>query len=137
MPGNFFDAPDVNAEQAAFSYWRQFGLPSFGKHETLVGGTAHFLNEGTAVPYEPNLPIVTRQLFNVDGTNQSTSLIYTSYADGVPTYAVHPEFPAMSIATGAGGTGLVGGGLLAQSAEMEAKGLLDDLLSPSRFTQRH
>lgn len=140
MPGNFFDAPDVvqGGEQIPFSYWRQFGLPQFKPTETLVGGTAHFLDSGKAVPFEPGLPIVTKRLMGANGRNQTTALIFTSYADGVPVYTVHPEFPAMSIATGAGGTGLVGGGLLSQAAEMEAKGKIDELLSPRRFQQyRH
>ena len=85
------------------------------------------------MPFEPQLNEVTQRLFGVNGRNQGTALIFTSYRDGVPIYAIHPEFPAMSIATGAGGTGLVGGGLLAQAAAMEAKGKVDQLLSPYRF----
>lgn len=136
LPGNFFDAPDaaVSGEQIPFSYWRQFGLPQFGPTETLVGGTAKFLDTGKAMPFEPQLDAVTQRLFGgAKGRNQSTALIFTSYRDGVPIYAIHPEFPAMSLATGAGGTGLVGGGLLAQAAAMEAGGKVDQLLSPYRF----
>lgn len=133
LPGNFFDAPDVTGEKIPFSYWRQFDLPGFKPDETLVGGTAHMLDTEPAVPYEPSLPIVTKKLFNAEGRDQSTAVIFTSYADGAPIYAVHPKYPFMSMATGGGGTGLVGGALLAQSARMEASGQPDDLLSPNRF----
>jgi glycine/D-amino acid oxidase-like deaminating enzyme len=135
LPGNFFDAPDAADGPVPFSYWRQFGLPGFKPDETLVGGTAHFLDEGKAVPFESQLPIVTKKLFGADGRDQGTAMIFTSYADGAPIYAVHPEFPAMSMATGGGGTGLVGGALLADAAAMEAQGRTDELLSPSRFNQ--
>jgi glycine/D-amino acid oxidase-like deaminating enzyme len=133
MPGNYFDAPDVTAEKVPFSYWRQFNLPGFKPDETLVGGTAHMLDTETATRYEPNLPIVTRRLFGADGRDQMTAMIFTSYADGAPIYAVHPQYPFLSMATGGGGTGLVGGALLAQAAQSEASGNVDELLSPSRF----
>jgi len=133
LPGNFFDAPDASVEKPAFSYWRQFNLPGFKADETLVGGTAHMLDTEQAVGYEPGLPEVTKKLFNALGRDQSTAVIFTSYADGAPIYAVHPKYPFMSLATGGGGTGLVGGALLAQAAAMEAGGHADELLSPNRF----
>lgn len=134
MPGNFFDAPDVAAEKVPFSYWRQFNLPGFKPTETLVGGTAHMLDTEAAVPFEPQLPEVTKRLFGADGRDQMTAMIFTSYADGVPIFATHPEFPQMSMATGGGGTGLVGGALLTQAAILDAKGHVDRLLSPQRFS---
>ncbi|HEY9718310.1 MAG TPA: FAD-dependent oxidoreductase [Trichormus sp.] len=131
MPGNFFDAPE--SDKSPFSYWRQFDQQGFKPDETLFGGTAHFLDTQKAVPFEPMLPVMTKRILGADGRDQGTGLIFTSYSDGVPIYDVHPQYPFMSIATGGGGSGLVGGSLLAQAAEMEAKGLTDALLSPNRF----
>ena len=133
MPGNYFDAPDQTSGKVPFSYWRQFNLPKFGSTETLVGGTAHFLHDGVALPFEPQLPQVTSRLFNgASGRDQFTALIWTDYDWGLPLYYHHRQFPVLSTALGGGGNGLNAGAMLAQAVAREAIGQTDPLLTPAR-----
>jgi glycine/D-amino acid oxidase-like deaminating enzyme len=130
LPGNFFDT-DSNA----FTYWRQFGVKPFGPTETLIGGTARFLNEMNAEPDSPRLNARVSELF--DGAkpkNPVTAVIFTAYSDGLPVAGPHPQYPDVWTATGAGGTGLVNGNLMARTIRQQLQTPSEEnLVSPTRF----
>src|SRR5262249_42501266 len=132
LPGNFFDT-----DTTAFTYWRQFGLPQFGPNETLVGGTARFLNEQTAAPDSPRLKTRVGELFHgANANNPITALIYTAYSDGLPVAGPHPKYPDIWTATGAGGTGLVNGNLIGRTIrEQLTAPTTENLISPDRFSK--
>ena len=130
LPGNFFDT-----DPGAFTYWRQFGVKPFGKHETLIGGTARFLNEMTAEPDAPRLAARVSSLFNgAQAKDPVSALIFTAYSDGLPVASPHPDYPDVWTATGAGGTGLVNGNLMARTirTQFQTPGA-ENLISATRF----
>ncbi len=131
LPGNFFDT-----DSSAFTYWRQFNLPKFGPTETLIGGSARFLDKEPASAQAPRLNQRVEELFGVKPAQQDpiTALIYTAYSDGIPIAGPHPKYPDIWTATGAGGTGLVNGNWIARTIRQQ---LLqpgsENLISPDRF----
>jgi glycine/D-amino acid oxidase-like deaminating enzyme len=130
LPGNFFDT-----DPGAFTYWRQFGVKPFGPTETLIGGTARFLNEMTAEPDAPRLAARASSLFDgAQARDPISDLIFTAYADGLFVASPHPQYPDVWTATGAGGTGLVNGNLMARTIRQQLKTPTEEnLVSSTRF----
>ena len=130
LPGNFFDT-----DSTAFTYWRQFGVKPFGPTETLIGGTARFLNDDTAAPDSPRLNARVSELFSgARARDPITALIFTAYSDGIPVAGPHPKYPDIWSATGAGGTGLVNGNWMARTIRQQLMATGDEnLISPTRF----
>jgi glycine/D-amino acid oxidase-like deaminating enzyme len=130
LPGNFFDT-----DSTAFTYWRQFGVKPFGPTETLIGGTARFLNDMTAEPDSPGLNARVSELFNgATPRDPVTALIFTAYSDGLPVASPHPQYPDVWTATGAGGTGLVNGNLMARTIRQQLQTPSEEnLISATRF----